>query len=782
MKFSVLYSLVFLFAFSASAQHYSRVKIDLANKDINELAKLGIEVDHGIFQPNRFLINDLEAEEIKAIRKAGFSLDIQIEDVQAYYANPNRDGDDRSVGECEKYTYKETHTPPKNFKIGSVRGAYKYDELWAELDKMHQLYPNLISKYQPIENFQTSEGRPIRWLRISDNASQKENEPKVLYNALHHAREVLSLTQLVYYMWYLLENYDKNPEIKQLLDNTELYFVPMVNPDGYVYNETSAPNGGGLWRKNRRINGNGTFGVDLNRNYGYEWAYNDNGSSPNPASETYRGPSAFSEPETQAVKWLCENYDFKLALNYHTYGNLLIYPWGYNDFLADPKFRDIGDLLIEENRFKAGTGIETVGYNVNGDSDDWMWGAEQIFSFTPEVSTVGFWPAMNQFKPLSSTSLLMNLLTAQLAGSLATIKLSQTPIFIAEKSGKISMDIKRYGFDNQEFKLSITPISANISSEAETQSFSLNQFESKSFTHNYTLKSGIKNGEPIRWFVKLTDVKNSFTKQDTITSYFGGVSVLNENGNNLSNWTNIGSTNVWTTTTKEFKSPPSCITDSPSGNYKTNESYRMRSTNYISIPKKQKVLLRFWAKWDIEKDNDYAAVSISDDSFGFQYICGKYTHWGTELQLEAEPIFDGKSDWVLEEMNITEYAGKDVLLRFELVTDFINNADGMYIDDIEIVAEDLNASTTSIIPIDENSFVSKSYPNPAQDVLNIQFDELIENVNLCIYSAAGKLIQIIPIAQQNMALDISNFPKGAFYYQVQQNDKNLGKAQKFVKM
>lgn len=782
MKYSIFILCLFFFSFSASAQHYSRVKIDLTNKSIKELAKLGIEVDHGILQPERYLINDFEAEEIKAIRKAGFSLDIQIEDVQAYYANPNRDGGDRSVGECEKYTYKDTHTPPSNFKLGTMGGAYKYDELWAELDKMQKLYPNLISNYEAIDTFKTHENRPIRWLRISDNASKKENEPKVLYTALHHAREVLSLTQLVYYMWYLLENYDRKPEIKQLLDNTELYFVPMVNPDGYAFNEKNFPNGGGLWRKNRRINGGGTFGVDLNRNYGYEWAHNDDGSSPSPFSDTYRGPAAFSEPETQAIKWLCENNDFKLALNYHTFGNLLIYPWGYNDFLADPKFREIGFLLSEENRYKTGTGIETVAYNVNGDSDDWMWGAEQIYSFTPEVSTVGFWPNVNQFKPLSGVPLLMNIQVAQLAGNMAILKLTESPTFIAEKNGKISLDVKRYGFDNQTFKLNITPLSANISSAAEVQSFSLNQFENKTFIHNFSLKPTIKNGEAIRWVVKLTDAKDSFTQHDTITAYFGGITVLKEDGSSLSNWTNTGNTNVWATTTQQFKSPPSCITDSPTGNYKVNESYRMRSKNYISIPNKKKVLLRFWAKWDIEKDNDYAAVSISDDSFSFQYICGKYTHWGSEFQIQAEPVLDGKSDWVLEEMDITEFAGKDVLLRFELVTDFMNNADGIYIDDIEIVAENPGEVTTSLLELAANDFIANSYPNPSNDFLTVQLKEMVENATIHIYNTTGKLIQHIPISQQNMTLDISNLPKGAFYYQIQQNEKNLGKAQKFMKM
>src|SRR6185503_2455375 len=108
----------------------------------------------------------------------------------------------------------------------------------------------------------------------------------------------------------LLENYNTNPEVKYLIDNLEMYFVPVVNPDGYIYNETTNPNGGGMWRKNRRDNLDGEYGVDLNRNYGYNWGYDNNGSDPNTASDTYRGDTSFSEPETQNLKNFCNARQF----------------------------------------------------------------------------------------------------------------------------------------------------------------------------------------------------------------------------------------------------------------------------------------------------------------------------------------------------------------------------------------------------------------------------------------------------------------------------------------
>ena len=94
------------------------------------------------------------------------------------------------------------------------------------------------------------------------------------------------------------------------------------------YNRSTNPSGGGMWRKNRRNNGDGTYGVDLNRNFGFAWGYDNLGSSPTPGSETYRGPSAFSEPESQAVRDLALLKNYKTHFNLHSYQNAFLYPWG----------------------------------------------------------------------------------------------------------------------------------------------------------------------------------------------------------------------------------------------------------------------------------------------------------------------------------------------------------------------------------------------------------------------------------------------------------------------
>lgn len=127
-------------------------------------------------------------------------------------------------------------------------------EVLDQLDLMSFLYPNLISVRKPIGNFKTWENNSIYWVKISDQPETDESEPEVLYTGLHHARELISVSQTIYYMWYLLENYNKDPRIKQTIDHTELYFVPVMNPDGYNYNIAGYEPDEDVFTRNHRKN------------------------------------------------------------------------------------------------------------------------------------------------------------------------------------------------------------------------------------------------------------------------------------------------------------------------------------------------------------------------------------------------------------------------------------------------------------------------------------------------------------------------------------------------
>ena len=156
----------------------------------------------------------------------------------------------------------------------------------------------------------------------------------------------------------------------------------MLNPDGHEYSRTTNR----LWRKNRRDNGDGTFGVDINRNYGYMWG--GLGSSGDTSSNVYRGPYTFSEPETQALRDLVSNNEFGILLTYHSYGQLITIPWGYtNDPAPDESlFRMMAQEMSELIRAVYGSDYEVVQNTyIAGDLKDWAYGTLGILPFCIEL-------------------------------------------------------------------------------------------------------------------------------------------------------------------------------------------------------------------------------------------------------------------------------------------------------------------------------------------------------------------------------------------------------------
>ena len=337
-NYIVIFS-IFLFTsniFSQRIERFDKVKINYNNtSELITLSNLGVCVDHGLHKKNHFLISDFSLSEIEKIKLLGFDFEILIEDVTEYYKSRNQNNSDLQKNNfCENGS--DTYLTPENYDFkdpDDFGGFYTYDEMLVELDEMYNLFPNLITSRSDIKDpnnnenphtHQTFEGRFLQWVKISDNPTISENEPQILYTSLHHAREPASMQQLIYFMWYLLENYDTNDVIKSIINESELFFIPCVNPDGYVFNEEIEPNGGGMWRKNKRDG----HGVDNNRNYSFidedgNEVWNTSGTSNNINSDTYAGDGPFSEAENRAIRYFIESNNFKIALNNHTYGNLL---------------------------------------------------------------------------------------------------------------------------------------------------------------------------------------------------------------------------------------------------------------------------------------------------------------------------------------------------------------------------------------------------------------------------------------------------------------------------
>ena len=784
MKKQVLTACIVLSVLSivVAQNKYSRIKINLENRNIEEIAKLGLEADHGQYVPQQYLIYEYSDRELRILDKNGIAYELLIEDVQKFYREGQKSGAQKIIQDCNRTLLKSTHVAPAHFELGSMGGYYTYAETWQQLDKMRTKFPQLISSYQAIEPFRTFEGNPIRFLKIVKNPNSSSSaKPKTLFTALHHAREPLGLSQMIYFMWYLLENYEKNAEIKALLDHTELYFVPIVNPDGYLYNQQTNPEGGGMWRKNRRLNADSTYGVDLNRNYGFGWAADNSGSSPDPNSEVYRGESAFSEPESQALRALCEQYNFGTALNYHSFGNYLIYPFSYNNQPASPDFINISDHIAKQNNYVIGTSTQTVNYRTNGSSDDWMWGSANVYAMTPEVSSEGFWPDASRIQALCAESLNMNIRNAQIAGSYAVLSPISVPT-ITSQNATFSYEIQRLGNLGSTLFVDLQPQGNLISSSAETKKVVLNNFEKSAVVFKTALYPNVAEGTTLKWALTLRDSAGTFVHHDTINCIFGGRVVKNDSADDSRGWQNTGNNGAWGLSTAAFKSAPSSLSDSPSGKYVANGNSVMRTTNYILLPAQEKIYLRFWAKWDIERGADYAHVSISENNFGYQFLCGKHSRPGNAQQIDGEPIYDGYSDWVQEEIDLSDYAGKKVLLRFGMVSDFRNQRDGIYIDDIEIYAQAEDKLASETIKLESADFQKLTYPNPAVQSLRFNLEKEHFPLGLKMFSASGLQILETTLEQADSELDVSNLSPGSYYYQLSEKASTTIFNGKFIKI
>lgn len=241
----------------------------------------------------------------------------------------------------------------------------------------------------------TVQGKDILALKVSKDAKKTRDgaKPSVLYLSNQHAREWITPEMTRRLMHHTLDNYGKDPRITNLVDSTELWFLLSANPDGYDY--THAPDGERLWRKNLRDNnGDGKIttgdGVDLNRNFAYKWGYDNEGSSPNQASETYRGPKAASEPETRALDAFEKRIGFEYAINYHSAAELLLYGVGWQ--VATPTPDDTAYKALAgtpENPAVPGyyPQLSSELYTTNGEADGQAANVNGIMMFTPEMTT-----------------------------------------------------------------------------------------------------------------------------------------------------------------------------------------------------------------------------------------------------------------------------------------------------------------------------------------------------------------------------------------------------------
>ncbi len=271
---------------------------------------------------------------------------------------------------------------------GDMGAYHTYQELSEELAALAESYPAIL---RLTSIGRSVEGRELWAVKISDHPDQEEaDEAEVLLTAAIHAREIITPEILLDLIHHLTTRYGQDTLLTRLVDERQIWLVPMINPDGHVRVEE----GDIWWRKNCRINADGSVGVDLNRNFGYNWGWDNYGSSPTPYSETYRGTGPFSEPETAALRDFAAAHHFAAIINYHSYSRLALFPWSFTALHTSHHavFMELGRNLTLASGYEYGDLAMGVLYSTNGDADDYFYASslrqqQPTFSLTIEVGT-----------------------------------------------------------------------------------------------------------------------------------------------------------------------------------------------------------------------------------------------------------------------------------------------------------------------------------------------------------------------------------------------------------
>jgi carboxypeptidase T len=330
-------------------------------------------------------IRALDKFERSVIESSGISIELVRDDYVIAYGGENE------INIAKKLGWLEASTPlitKKDFPSQDSE-FHNYAELTQSLQKLAQDNPDIIT----LDTIgKTTENRDLWHIRISTDLGTSNQKPGIVFMGGHHAREHLSIDTPLRILQNLITEYRaNNPRIRSLIESREIHFIPCVNPDGAEFDISGKDYK--MWRKNRSRNKDGTFGVDLNRNYGFQWG--TGGSSKDTTSDVYMGPTPFSENETLAIKGFIENtHNITTLLSFHTFSELILYPWGHSESpIANANDRKVYESMAKKmagwNGYKPQQASDL--YVASGDTTDWAYGTQKIFAFTFELDPSSPW-------------------------------------------------------------------------------------------------------------------------------------------------------------------------------------------------------------------------------------------------------------------------------------------------------------------------------------------------------------------------------------------------------
>lgn len=702
---------VFLVVNSTTFAHekYSNVKIYLPTNIAERNDLLGLlEIDH--YQENKGVItatlDDQSLLKLKSFKckyeiiskDAIADLELANKEYYASIAKGNSNSANRVAGEQNGQTVNNIIKTPAAFQVKTTLGGYySFAEMNTAMDNLVAAYPTIAQKFSIGK---TTEGRDMWCIKISDNvAVDDSDEPEVLFMGHHHAREAIGGASMIFLMQYLCENYATNQSIHDLIDNREIFIIVCVNPDGWEYNRTTNPNGGGQWRKNRRVNASNTFGVDLNRNWGIDWA-NCTGAqgsvsscgSSSTSSDVYWGPSAFSEPETKNLKAFVQSRKFTVCMDQHSVGPYYSLPFGRTNRTLSPLdnqiYTQVTSIMGKYNGMRYGNTFQTLGYEVSGGMKDWLLIGDtlnigKVYGMTGEgsngTSTTSFWPKAAEIITLCKGMIYQDLQIAYTAGSYVDFQ-DIGKLNVTAMNGKFYFKVRRIGLQNKPVTVTLIPL-ANVATVGNAITInSLPNFNSTYIDSiPYTLASTIANGNTLRYAWKIET--GGYTYYDTIINIFNPTVQFTDNMEGSTVATNWTVSAGWAYTNDAAYSGTKSLAESPaSAKYANSKTLTATCKKSISMSTAISGYISFWVKHRCENFRDKLQLQVSSNGTTWTAISGVATikEPGTAdgSTINGQPSLTGiRENWTKEVFDISNFSGVSAL-KFRLV--FTSDASSAY--------------------------------------------------------------------------------------------------------
>lgn len=585
-------------------------------------------------------------------------------------------------------------------KLNAIRGDmpptrdeyYSIDQYNTFMIQTAAQYPNICSLVQAGSSVQN---RPIYFLKISDNVGVAEAEPEFKYISSIHGDEVLGYDMLIRLIQLLTSEYGTTPRITNIVNNTEIWICPMMNPDGFVLGQ--------------RYN---AAGVDINRNF------------PMPTGDQHPDDNAWT-PETVAIMNFGAAHHFQLSANLHGGALVMNYPWDYTYALAPDNslliqaslaFAQPYTAMYNSSEFPQGITNGAAWYVITGSMQDWNYGFTDCMDITAEIGTVK-WPPASQLasywnqmresylaymefvqrgihglvtdasgtpldatitvqgniKPMHTDPALGDYHRLLLPGTYTVTAsapgyISQTAVITIPAGGSVQHDFvlqtaglaslsgtvrNMEGIGQAQLTVTLGTTPPSTATTATNGSFAFPNIYEGTYTLSVSGPSGII-------FKKDIQVSSSNTHQSIILP---AAMLYDEFNSGLANWTGTGAWGIGTV------SGDPALTDSPTGNYGNNINTYARLNNPLNFTNVQDPVLSFRTRYFLESGYDFVYVEASSNG----------TTW-TELANYTGSL----SSWTYMTIPLSAFAGGTCHLRFRLDSDQSVNLDGFYVDNLRI--------------------------------------------------------------------------------------------------